>query len=112
MVKLSDLSSGCLVEDSIELIVNGLPIIRLDNPDTLCSSNSPLRLNNTQPIGDVGIWSGNGVIGRNFDPSISPKTKQYEGFYKVKFEYINPNTGCYNSALDSFKIQSQQEVGG
>ena len=110
MVKLSDLSSGCLVEDSIELIVNGLPIIRLDNPDTLCSSNSPLRLNNTQPIGDVGIWSGNGVTGRNFDPSISPKTKQYEGFYKVKFEYINPNTGCYNSAFDSFKVQSQPQV--
>jgi len=110
MVKLSDMSSGCLAEDSVELIVNGLPIIRFDNPDTLCSSNSPLTLNNTQPVGNVGIWSGNGVVGRNFNPSISPKTKQYEGFYKVKFEYTNPNTGCYNFAFDSFKIQSQPEV--
>jgi gliding motility-associated-like protein len=110
MVKLSDMSSGCLAEDSVELIVNGLPIIRFDNPDTLCSSNSPLTLNNTQPVGNVGIWSGNGVVGRNFNSSISPKTKQYEGFYKVKFEYTNPNTGCYNFAFDSFKIQSQPEV--
>ena len=110
MVKLSDMSSGCLAEDSIELIVNGLPIIRFDNPDTLCSSNPPLTLNNTQPVGNVGIWSGNGVTGRDFNPSITPKTKQYEGFYKVKFEYTNPNTGCYNFAFDSFKIQSQPEV--
>lgn len=110
MVKLSDMSSGCLAEDSVELIVNGLPIIRFDNPDTLCSSNPPLTLNNTQPTGKVGVWSGNGVIGRDFNPSITPKTKQYEGFYKVKFEYINPNTGCYNFAFDSFVIQSQPEL--
>jgi gliding motility-associated-like protein len=110
MVKLSDMSSGCLAEDSIELIVNGLPIIRFDNPDTLCSSNPPLTLNNTQPTGKVGVWSGNGVTGRDFNPSITPKTKQYEGFYKVKFEYTNPNTGCYNFAFDSFVIQSQPEL--
>jgi gliding motility-associated-like protein len=110
MVKLSDMSSGCLAEDSIELIVNGLPIIRFDNPDTLCSSNPPLTLNNTQPTGKVGVWSGNGVTGGDFNPSITPKTKQYEGFYKVKFEYINPNTGCYNFAFDSFIIQSQPEL--
>ena len=110
MVKLSDMSSGCLAEDSVELIVNGLPIIRFDNPDTLCSSNPPLTLNNTQPTGKVGVWSGNGVIGRDFNPSITPKTKQYEGFYKVKFEYTNPNTGCYNFAFDSFIIQSQPEL--
>jgi gliding motility-associated-like protein len=110
LIKLSDNSSGCLVEDSIEIAVNGLPIIQLDNPDIVCSSSSPFTLNNQVPSGNVGKWSGFGVIGRDFDPSISPKTKQFEFWFKVRFDYTNPLTGCSNFQYDSFVIQTQPEV--
>lgn len=110
MVKLSDNSSGCLAEDSAEIVVNGLPIIKLNVPDTVCSSNSPIRLLTDQPVGNAGIWSGSGVLNREFNPSISPKTKQYEKYYKVRFDYKNPLTGCSNYAVDSIIIQSQPET--
>ena len=110
LIKLSDNSSGCLVEDSIEIAVNGLPIIQLDNPDIICSSSTPFALNNQVPSGNVGKWSGLGVIGRDFDPSISPKTKQFEFWFKVRFDYTNPLTGCSNFQYDSFVIQTQPEV--
>jgi gliding motility-associated-like protein len=110
LIKLSDNSSGCLVEDSIEIAVNGLPIIQLDNPDIVCSSSAPFALNNQVPSGNVGKWSGLGVTGRDFDPSISPKTKQFEFWFKVRFDYTNPLTGCSNFQYDSFVIQTQPEV--
>lgn len=110
LVKLSDNSSGCLAEDSVEIVVNGLPIIRLNVPDTVCSSNSPISLITDQPVGKVGTWSGSGVLNREFDPSISPKTKQYEKYYKVRFDYTNPLTGCSNYGVDSIIIQSQPET--
>jgi gliding motility-associated-like protein len=110
LIKLSDNSSGCLVEDSIEVVVNGLPIVRIDLPDTICSSLSTLELTSIQPGGNVGKWSGEGVVGNEFDPSISPKSKQYEGKYRVKFEYTNPITKCTDTTADLILIQTQPQI--
>ena len=90
--------------------MNGLPIIQIDNPDVICSSSPAFVLNNVQPSGAVGTWSGPGVVDRSFYPSISPKTKQFEFWYKVRFDYTHPITGCSNFQYDSFVIQSQPEV--
>ena len=110
LVKLTDTSSGCPVSDSTEIIVNGLPNIQIVVPDTVCSSTAPFELNNVLPSGPVGKWSGPGVTGRNFDPGISPKSKQYEGPTQVKFEFTNPLTGCSSSDSQTLLIQSQPEV--
>lgn len=110
LLKLTDTSSGCPVMDSTEILVNGLPLIQIDVPDTVCSSTAPFTLNNTNPAGAVGTWSGPGVTGRQFDPAISPKSKQYEGRYMMKFEYTNPLTGCTASDSQSLLVQSQPEV--
>jgi gliding motility-associated-like protein len=110
LLKLTDTSSGCPVMDSTEILVNGLPLIQIDVPDTVCSSTAPFDLNNTNPAGPVGKWTGPGVTGRQFDPSMSPKTKQYEGKYMMKFEYTNPLTGCTASDSQSLLVQSQPEV--
>lgn len=110
LVKLTDTSSGCPVTDSMEVIVNGLPKIEIEVPDTVCSSSSAFELVNINPNGPVGKWSGPGVTGRQFDPSISPKTKQYEGKYMLKYEYTNPLTGCSASDSQSLLIQSQPEL--
>jgi gliding motility-associated-like protein len=110
LLKLTDVSSGCPVSDSTEILVNGLPIIQIDVPDTVCSSSAPFTLNNLNPSGNVGKWSGPGVTGRDFDPAISGKTKQYEGPYQVKFEYTNPLTGCTKADSQTLLVQSQPEV--
>ncbi|MCC6818760.1 MAG: gliding motility-associated C-terminal domain-containing protein, partial [Bacteroidia bacterium] len=110
LLKLTDTSSGCPVMDSAEIIVNGLPLIQIDVPDTVCSITTPFTLNNTNPSGTVGTWSGPGVTGRQFDPSFSPKTKQYEGKYMLKFEYTNPLTGCTASDSQSLLVQTNPEL--
>jgi gliding motility-associated-like protein len=50
------------------------------------------------------------VTGRQFDPSVSPETKQYEGKYMMKFEYTNPLTGCTSSDSQSLLVQSNPEI--
>ncbi len=110
LVKLTDTSSGCPVTDSTEILVNGLPIIQINVPDTVCSSLAAFDLENVLPSGVVGKWSGPGVSGRQFDPAMSPKTKQYEGKYMMKFEYTNPLTGCTASDSQSLLVQTQPDV--
>ncbi len=110
LVKIFDNSSGCPVSDSTEILVNGLPIIQINVPDTVCSSSPPFTLNNILPSGAVGTWSGVGVTGREFNPGISAKSKQYEGPVRVKFAYTNPLTGCTSSDSQTLLIQSQPEV--
>lgn len=110
LLKLTDTSSGCPVSDSTEILVNGLPIIQINVPDTVCSSSAPFALNNILPAGPVGTWSGTGVSGRDFNPSVSAKTKQYEGPIMLKFAFTNPLTGCSASDSQSLLIQSQPEI--
>ena len=110
LIKLTDSSSGCPVSDSTEILVNGLPIIQIEVPDTVCSSTAAFELNNIMPTGAVGKWSGPGVNGRMFDPALSPKSKQYEGSYMMKFEYTNPLTGCTASDSQSLLVQSMPEL--
>ncbi len=110
LLKLTDVSSGCPVTDSTDITVYGLPIIQIDVPDTVCSSSAKFTLNNILPAGPVGTWSGPGVTGREFDPSISAKSKQYEGSFKMKFAYTNPLTGCTSSDSQTLLVQTQPEV--
>jgi len=110
LLKLIDSASGCPVTDSTEILVNGLPIIDIDVPDTVCSSSAPFTLNNIQPSGSVGTWSGKGVTGRDFDPAVGTKATQYEGPVMIKFAYTNPQTGCSASDSQSLLIQAQPEV--
>lgn len=110
LIKLSDESSGCPVSDSLEINVNGLPIIQIEVPDTVCSSSNAVDLVNIQPSGAVGKWSGQGVIGRQFNAGISPLNKQYEGKYTVTYTYTNPLTGCTASDSQKILIQSQPSI--
>jgi hypothetical protein len=97
-------------KDSFNLIIKSLPLIQIFVPDTVCSSSPPFMLNNVQPAGAVGTWSGKGVTGRNFDPATSPKSKQYEGPFTLKFKYTDPLTGCTASDSESLMIQTSPGV--
>ena len=110
LLKMVDASSGCLVQDSTEIVVNSLPFLRINLPPVVCSSLAPFDLFNEQPTGNQGTWSGFGVTGRSFNPSASPKTKQTEGPYRMKFEYTHPLTSCTDSIFGTISVQSQPEA--
>lgn len=110
LLKLTDTASGCPVTDSTEILVNGLPIIQINVPDTVCSSAAAFELENILPSGAVGTWSGPGVSGRQFNPAMSPLSKQYEGAYSIKFAYTNPMTGCTSSDSQTLLVQTQPIV--
>ncbi|MES2617526.1 MAG: hypothetical protein V4613_06600, partial [Bacteroidota bacterium] len=111
LLKFTDVASGCPVTDSTIVNVNGLPYIKLTVPDTICSSSAQVQLLSNYPVSSPdGSWSGQFVSGSKFDPSLSPKTKQYEGKYRVLYTYTNPLTKCTNKDSDDIIIQSQPEV--
>lgn len=106
LLKVEDSNSDCLFKDSIYIMIYGLPVISIDVPDTVCSSDDSITLNNIVPAGKVGIWSGPGVSGRKFSPDISPRNSLYYNSGFIKYTYTNPITGCTNSDSESVLIQS------
>lgn len=109
LLKYENNSIPCSDPDSILIIVNGLPIIQIDMPDTVCANNT-VQLTNIIPSGNVGNWSGIGVNGNRFNSSISPQTSFYHGPYKVKYTYQNPLTKCYNSDSGKIIIKSLPKI--
>jgi len=106
LLKFEDSSNGCMQKDSVYITNNGLPLITIDVPDTVCSSDDSIALNNIVPAGMVGSWSGPGVGGRKFSPDISPLNSPYYNPGFIRYTYTNPNTGCTNSDSQSVLIQT------
>jgi hypothetical protein len=81
-------STGCPSSDSVEVIVNPLPVVTL-SPDTTfyCPTDSA----STCPLPNLagGIYSGPGVFGSQFDPQAVGA-----GTYTITYIYTDLNTGC------------------
>lgn len=56
---------GCVGHDTVEILVNAVPVISVNVPTELCADNDPVQLVAT-PAG--GSWNGPGVTGDQFDP--------------------------------------------
>lgn len=106
LLKVEDTNSDCMFKDSVYITTNGLPLITIEVPDTVCSSDDSLVLNNIVPAGLVGSWSGPGVSGRKFYPGISPNNTLYYNPGFIKYTYTNPLTTCTNADSQSVLIQS------
>jgi hypothetical protein len=79
-----------LVSDEIDILVNPLPNVAFVLEDNLlCASNAPLVLNSGNPSG--GVYSGSGVNGDIFDPSLASV-----GQSSIEYSYVDVN-GCSNS---------------
>jgi PKD repeat protein len=122
--------SGCPVDSTINLNVSTLPQIRLNIPDTVCSSGGPLTLTRANGFILQPDWNGNangrwveknangdsislflsGTRNEVFSPNKSPLTKQYEGPYTLRFNYTFPLTGCSNSDSVLIRVQSQPTI--
>ena len=105
LVKVTDTSSGCPVSDSFNILVNGLPVIQIDLPDTVCSNDSVFIMNNIAPTGPVGTWSGQGVDGRNFVPSTFV-SGSFMNSSRIRYTYTHPATGCTSSDSQTIWVQN------
>ncbi len=102
MLKCVTDPNACAANDSIYIIVNGLPVIQISVPDTVCADAAAFNLNNVKPAGQVGTWSGPGVSGRKFVPGSVTISSRVNGPYQLHYTYTNPLTLC--TASDSQKI--------
>jgi PKD repeat protein len=85
--------TGCAVgaTQTATVTVNSLPVVTMGTVSSpLCVANAPVTLSGT-PTG--GTFSGTGVVGNTFDPSVSG-----QGTFSLLYDYMDGN-GC--SATDT-----------
>ena len=74
-----------------------LPVVTLSlSTDSLCTTDPPLLLDGNTPTG--GSFSGMGVSGNSFDPSIGA------GDYPVPYSYTDANN-CTANANDTMHVE-------
>jgi glucose/arabinose dehydrogenase len=87
---------GCIGYDTLEITVNSGPAVSFASAtDTVCSSGASFALSGGSPAG--GTYSGSGVSGGNFDPSVGV------GNYTVTYTYTD-GAGCTNTATDNIVV--------
>lgn len=82
-------ANGCQDMDETIITVFPIPDATITAPDVVCSTDAIIRLVATDP---GGIWSGPGVTGDTFDPSVTGP-----GSYLITYTVTDAN-GCTNSA--------------
>ncbi|WP_420593135.1 malectin domain-containing carbohydrate-binding protein [Robiginitalea biformata] len=93
-VTVSD-SNGCI--DVVSFTLNGppLPVVTLAPQPTVEVTDAPFALSGGSPAG--GTYSGTGVSGGVFDPSVGP------GTYVITYSYTDGN-GCSASATRNLTV--------
>lgn len=87
-------SWGCINSDTVQITLLPLPTISFSAfPDSVCNTSTPVFLDAT-PTG--GTFSGNGVTGNDFDPSITGT-----GIQEIFYSLTDIN-GCSNT--DTMRI--------
>lgn len=86
-------SNGCSNSDTMLINVFDLPLVTLIAPQALCENEGIVTLTGGFPVG--GTYSGTGVSGNDFDPSITGA-----GTHTIDYMYTDSNS-CSNSASAS-----------
>lgn len=87
----TDTITGCWNIDSQNVVVNGRPSVNFTGLTSFyCLNASSITLTGS-PTG--GIFSGPGISGTNFSPSVAGAG----GPYAIIYDYISPTTTCANS---------------
>jgi hypothetical protein len=88
--------NGCSATATSSVTVNDLPAVSIDNTTLqYCVSETTVALTAT-PAG--GTFSGNGVSGSNFNPSVAGT-----GTHTITYEYTDGN-GCENTTSVDFEV--------
>ncbi len=94
---------SCNLQDSLTVTVTPIPEIGLPNEQLLCLNEPAYNLGAATPLG--GLWTGSGIIGNNFDPLLAGP-----GIHSITYTYIDPQSGCSNSATMEMEVVPLPEV--
>lgn len=92
-------ANSCINTTQVTITVNSLPSVSIDDflLDTICGNSGLVGLPMSTPSG--GIYSGNGVIGGNFDPASAGI-----GTHDIIYTYTDGNS-CINSDTTIITVQ-------
>ena len=102
-----NVSTGCPLKDSINMIVSNRPPFQVRNLDTICEFQDSINLLNNLITPDKSVflkgangtaWSGKGVEVNKFSPADVIPPFFGENYFStfVYSTYVNPNTECKN----------------
>lgn len=90
-------ANGCTANDTANIVVNTLPVVTVSLPfSSICFDDASAALTGGSPAG--GTWSGNGVSGGSFDPSVAGN-----GAQMITYTYTDAN-GCTNSGTQTVSV--------
>jgi len=90
---------GCAHNSSDTYTVNTAPTVTLGTQSTLCSNDALYAITGANPVG--GTFTGTGVSGSDFDPSVGTQT--------VTYTYTDGNN-CSNSASQTITVNTAPTV--
>ena len=92
-------ANGCTGFDAINITINALPNVTLAlNPVNVCVNWAAYALTGGSPNG--GVYSGNGVSGGNFDPSVAGI-----GNHTITYTFTDVN-GCTDSSSQTITVNA------
>lgn len=94
-------NNGCITSDTFNVQVIPAVAISFGTIAPLCESDSPLDLSFVTPQG--GTFSGSGIVGNTFDPSIS-------GFGSFTITYEIQSGGCTTIATTGILVNEVQPI--
>ena len=95
--------NGCVATSaSIDVVVNALPTVTMTALPDVCNYTAAFSLSGGSPAG--GTYSGAGVIGGSFDPSIAG-----DGAHTITYHYTDGN-GCSGSASQDIFVDGCQDL--
>lgn len=83
---------------TVTVVANPTVTLSLSTPSTVCLDDASYTLSGGAPAG--GTWSGNGVSGNSFDPSVAGN-----GLQTITYTFTDMN-GCDGSATDSVTVSA------
>jgi hypothetical protein len=89
-------ANGCTNDCTFTITVNPLPVVTCPDDFAICLDNGPLTLTGATPAG--GTYSGNGVSGGIFTPSVAGV-----GTHEITYTYTDAN-GCTNDCTFTITV--------
>jgi hypothetical protein len=94
---------GCKAQDTKNVIVNSITPVDAGPPASICTTATPLNLSNAVSL-PGGVWSGPGISGNSFDPSITGV-----GTFDVTYTYTNANS-CQTSDIRKITVSIPENI--
>ena len=98
-----DPSSGCTSIATKNIIVRAGPAVVFNKPSAICENALPVSITSVTPIG--GTFSGTGIVGSTFDPSVSGP-----GVFPVNYTVVDPITTCSTTKSADVQVNELEPI--